>query len=311
MWSYVEGRAAMRILISGASGLVGAALTAALRADGQKVGHFVRPGHPLADGDVRWDPDKGEVDLPAMEAAYAVVCLNGASIAGGRWTQDRKKLLWESRIYPVRLLARSFEKLKQKPRVFLCASAIGFYGNRGDEILTETSASGSDFLSEVCRQWEAEAMQPQAHGIRTACLRFGVIVSIRGGALARMMTPFKMGVGGRLGDGRQWMSWVALDDVVGSIRFMIENESFSGPVNVVSPRPVQNAEFTRVLSSIVHRPAIFPAPAFALRMALGEVADALLLASQRVEPERLAAAEYPFRFNHVEPAIRAAVVNHM
>lgn len=154
-------------------------------------------------------------------------------------------------------------------------------------------------------------MQAQRHGIRTACLRFGVVLSIRGGALARMLTPFKMGVGGRLGDGRQWMSWIALDDAVGSIRCMIENESFSGPVNIVSPRPVQNAEFTRLLSSILHRPAIFPAPTFVLRLALGELADALLLSSQRVEPERLGAAGYPFRFNHVEPALRAAIVNQM
>lgn len=154
-------------------------------------------------------------------------------------------------------------------------------------------------------------MQAQGHGIRTACLRFGVALSSRGGALARMLTPFKMGVGGRLGDGRQWMSWIALDDVVGSIRFMIENESFSGPVNIVSPRPVQNAEFTRVLASILHRPAVIPAPAFALRLALGELADALLLSSQRVDPERLGAAGYPFRFNHVEPALRAAIVNQM
>jgi uncharacterized protein len=301
----------MKILISGASGLVGTALTRALRADGHTVAHFVRPGSAQAEGDVRWDPDKEFVELARMEAAHAVVCLNGGSIAGGRWTKSRKQVLSDSRIHPVRLLVQSFGKLRQKPHVFLCASAIGYYGNRGDEILTEASASGTDFLSEVCRQWEAEAMQAQGHGNRTACLRFGVILSIRGGALKRMLPPFKLGVGGRLGDGRQWMSWVALDDVVGSIRFMIENESLSGPLNIVSPRPVQNAEFTRLLASILHRPAIFPAPAFALRLALGELADALLLSSQRVEPERLSAAGYPFRFNHVEPALRAAIVNQM
>lgn len=301
----------MKILISGASGLVGAALTRVLRAEGHSVAHFVRPGAAQTEGNVKWDPEKRLVDLPAMEAADAVICLNGASIAGGRWTKERKKILRESRILPVRLLAQAFEKLKQKPRVFLSASAIGYYGNRSDEILTESSAGGNDFLSEVCREWEAEAMQAQQYGMRIACLRFGVVLSIRGGALARMLPPFKMGVGGRLGDGRQWMSWIALYDVVGSIRFVIENESFSGPVNIVSPRPVQNAEFTRVLSSILHRPAIFPAPAFALRLALGELADALLLSSQRVEPERLGAAGYPFRFNHVEPALRAAIVNQM
>jgi uncharacterized protein (TIGR01777 family) len=301
----------MKILISGASGLVGTALTRALRTDGHTVAQFVRPGAAQAEGDVRWDPDKEFVDLAGMEAADAVVCLNGASIAGGRWTKARKQLLSDSRIHPVRLLVGSFEKLKQKPHVFLCASAIGYYGNRGDEILTEASASGTDFLSGVCRQWEADAMQAQKLGVRTACLRFGVVLSSRGGALQRMLTPFKMGVGGRLGDGRQWMSWVALDDVVGSIRFMMENESLSGPVNIVSPRPLQNAEFTRVLASILHRPAIFPAPAFVLRLALGELADALLLSSQRVEPSRLGAAGYPFRFNHVEPALRAAIVNQM
>jgi len=301
----------MKILISGASGLVGTALTRALRADGHTVAHFVRPGSAQAEGDVRWDPDKEFVDLAEMEGAHAVVCLNGASIAGGRWTKARKQLLSDSRIHPVRLLVQSFGKLRQKPHIFLCASAIGYYGNLGDEVLTEASASGTDFLCEVCRQWEAEALQAQGHGIRTACLRFGVLLSICGGALKRMLPPFKLGVGGRLGDGHQWMSWVALDDVVGSIRFMIESESLSGPVNIVSPRPVRNAEFTSVLASILHRPAIFPAPAFALRLALGELADALLLASQRVEPERLAAAGYPFRFNHVEPALRAAIVHQM
>jgi uncharacterized protein len=301
----------MKILISGASGLVGTALTGALRAEGHTVAHFVRPGSAQAEGDVRWDPDKALVDLTAMEAAHAVVCLNGASIAGGRWTKARKQVLSDSRIHPVRLLVQSFERLKQKPRVFLCASAIGYYGSRGDEILTEASSGGTDFLSELCRQWQAEAMQAQGHGIRTACLRFGVILSIRGGALKQMLPPFKIGVGGRLGDGRQWMSWIALDDVVGSIRFTIDNESISGPVNVVAPRPVQNAEFTRVLASMLHRPAIFPAPAFVLRLALGELADALLLSSQRVEPERLAAARYSFRFNHIEPALRAAIVNQM
>ena len=245
--------------------------------------------------------------MAALEGADAIVNLNGASIGGGRWTPERKKLLRTSRVETTRFLVDSMSRLRQKPRAFVSASAIGFYGSRGDEVLTEASASGTDFLSELSREWEQEAERAESFGIRAAILRFGIILSSHGGALPRMLTPFKMGVGGHLGDGKQWMSWIALDDVIGIIRWAIADSQVKGPVNVVAPDPVQNSEFTRVLAKVLHRPAIFPAPAFALRLMLGEMADALLLGSQRVLPEKLLGSSYKFRFEHLEPALRAVL----
>jgi uncharacterized protein len=300
----------MKILISGASGLTGTALTRVFRAEGHTVAHFVRPGSATSSGratvpgDIAWDPTRANVDVAAMERADAVIHLSGASIGEGRWTAARKDVLRSSRVDSTRLLVDALGKLRQKPRVFLCASAIGFYGNRGDEFLTETSERGTGFLALLARDWEAEAMRAEASGIRTVLMRFGVMLSAEGGALPRMIVPFKLGVGGRLGSGRQWMSWIALEDAVGIIRAMILDEGFRGAVNVVAPEPVRNAGFTRVLARVLHRVAIFPAPAFALRMALGEMADSLLLVSQRVLPERLAAAGYAFRYAELESALR-------
>jgi uncharacterized protein (TIGR01777 family) len=286
----------MKILISGASGLVGAALTKMFRAEGHAVAHFVRPGGAVAPGDIAWDPATANVDVAAMEGADAVIHLSGASIGDGRWSAARKAILRSSRVDSTRLLVDALGKMRRKPRVFLCASAIGFYGNRGEEILTEESERGIGFLPLVARDWEAEALRAETSGIRTVRMRFGVILAAEGGALPQMIVPFKFGVGGRLGSGRQWMSWVALEDVAGVIRAMVGDERFSGAMNLVAPNPVQNFEFTRVLASVLRRPAIFPAPAFALRLALGEMADALLLTSQRVLPARLVAAAYPFRY---------------
>jgi hypothetical protein len=295
----------MKVLISGGSGLVGTALTQALRAEGHTVAHLVRPGGDASPGDVRWDPASSFVNLDAMTGTDAVVNLNGASIGGGRWSPPRKKLLRSSRIDSTRVLEDALSRMKQKPRVFVSASAVGYYGDRGDEILTESSSSGSDFLSALARDWEAEAIRAQSLGIRTVITRFGIILSAKGGALPRMLTPFKLGAGGRLGSGKQWMSWVALEDVVGALRAAITSDQLSGPVNLVAPNPVRNSEFTQVLASVLHRPAIFPVPAFALRLALGEMADALLLSSQRVEPERLSANRYAFQFENLEPALHA------
>jgi uncharacterized protein len=295
----------MKVLISGGSGLVGTALTESLRSEGHTVAQLVRPGGAASAGDIRWDPVNGSINANAMEATDAVVNLNGASIGGGRWTPARKKVLRTSRVDSTRVLVDSLVRLKQKPRVLVSASAIGYYGSRGDEILTESSAAGDDLLAKLCRDWEAEALRAQSSGIRTVLARFGVILSAKGGALRQMLTPFKLGVGGRLGTGKQWMSWVALDDAVGILRGALSNEQASGPVNVVAPNPVQNSEFTRVLASVLHRPAIFPAPAFALRLALGEMADALLLSSQRVQSERPPAATYAFRYENLEPALHA------
>jgi uncharacterized protein len=295
----------MKVLISGGSGLVGSALTNALRADGHSVSHFVRPGHTAAPGDVLWNPSRATVDVPALEGYNAIVHLSGASIADGRWTAERKAVLRSSRVDSTRVLVDSLTHLKQPPRVFVCASAIGFYGDRGDELLTETSGNGNDFLSVLCRAWESEAARAATSGIRTVMTRFGVILATQGGALPRMLTPFKLGVGGRLGSGKQWISWVALEDVVKVVRAAIDNQNLSGPVNVVAPQPVQNDEFTRVLAGVMHRPAIFPAPAFALRLALGQMADALLLSSQRVQPEKLAKTGHNFRYETLRSALQA------
>ena len=297
----------MKILISGASGLVGTSVADALRKDGHAVGKFVRTGGTARDGDARWDPASGTVDLAAMEGADAVICLSGASVGEGRWTPERKKVLRSSRVDLTRVLVDSLGRLKQKPRVFIAASAIGYYGNRSDEILTESSTAGNNFIAQLARDWEAESMRAEGAGIRTVILRFAVILSAKGGALGRMILPFKLGAGGRLGSGKQWMSWVALEDVVEIVRAVIADERMRGPVNVAAPGPVQNAEFTRVLAKVLHRPAILPAPALALRIALGEMADGLLLSSQRVIPEKLRAAGYRFRFENLEGALRAAL----
>ena len=295
----------MRILISGGSGLVGTELAKALRQQGHTVGKLVRPGGKAGAVDIPWDPMSASVDIAPMEGTDALVHLSGASIGEGRWTAARKAVLRSSRVDSTRVLVDAIARLRQKPSVFACASAIGFYGDRGDEILTESSECGTDFLSLVARDWEAEAMRAEHSGIRTVRLRYGVILSDAGGALPRMVTPFRLGIGGRFGSGRQWMSWITLDDAIEITRLAIENDTLAGAVNVVGPNPVRNAEFTRILASALHRPAIFPAPAFVLRLALGEMADPLLLLSQRVRPEKLLAMNYAFRFSDLAATLGA------
>ena len=301
----------MKILISGSSGLIGTAATTALKSDGHNVVHLVRPGKTTNPGDIQWDPMRATVDVAGLEGIDVVIHLSGAGIADGRWTEERKQLLRSSRIDTTRVLVDSLSRLKQKPRLLIVASAIGYYGSRGDEILTESSTTGTDFLALVCRDWEAEASRAAERGIRTVMLRSGVVLSGKGGALPKMLPPFKLGVGGRLGSGQQWMSWIAIEDVVGIIRHAVAHEQVSGPVNVVAPNPVRNEEFTRLLAGMLHRPAIFPAPAFVLRLAMGEMADAVLLSSDRVKPEQMLAAGYKFRFEILEPALRAAVLSRM
>lgn len=295
----------MRILISGASGLVGKALIAALRAQGRSVGRLVRPGGARSEGDVAWDPRSATIDLAAMEGADAVVHLSGANIADGRFTSARKAVLRSSRIDTTRVLVDAMAKLQRKPRVFVCASAIGYYGDGGDEVLTESSANGTDFLALLVRDWEAEARRAEINGMRVTRLRFGVIFSRDGGPLPLMLLPFRFGAGGRLGSGRQWMSWVALEDAVEIVCAAIADERFTGAINVVAPNPLRNAEFTRIAANVLHRPGFFVAPAFALRMALGEMADALLLISQRVVPKRLEELGYRFHLPDCESALRA------
>ncbi len=295
----------MKIIISGASGLVGTALTKDLRTEGHTVLHLVRTGGQISPTQIRWDPLSAQVDVSALEGADVVVHLSGASIADGRWTPARKEILRSSRLDSTRVLVDSLARLHQKPRVFVSASAVGYYGNRGDEILTESSAPGNDFLSLLARDWEAEAIRAAQSGMRTVILRFGVILSPQGGALPEMIRPFRFGAGGPLGSGRQWMSWIALDDVLSIIRSSISNSEMSGAVNVVAPNPVRNSDFAHIVGRILHRPSLLPAPPFMLRLALGEMADALLLASQRAVPERLLQSGQPFKFAEIEPALRA------
>ena len=332
----------MKILIAGSSGLLGTALKQALVRDGHTVVRLLRSGNtssgqshkqnraeraapakepkiPSTDGasnrviEAAWNPNtcdlEGEpfgADQVKVEGSDAVVNFAGASIAGETWTKERKALIRSSRVHTTRELVCALEKLNEPPKTLISASAIGYYGSRGDEVLTEESKPGEDFLARVCLEWEAEAMKAEALGMRVVRARFGIILSKNGGALPQMMRPFRFGVGGKLGSGQQWMSWIALDDVVEILRYAIENRAISGVLNVVAPQPVRNEEFTRALARAMHRPAIFPAPAFALEFLLGEMAEALLLSSQRVMPARL--QQLGYRFLHIDLLSAVAAV---
>lgn len=298
----------MKIIVSGSSGFVGTAFIDSLRPEGHSISRLVRSSSATpADATskiIRWEPPTGSIDLAAMEGADAVVHLAGASVAGGRWTAARKQELRRSRVDTTQHLVAGLAQLKEKPHVLVSASAIGYYGDRGDEVLTEASTPGSDFLAQLCRDWEAATANAEREGIRAVMLRFGIILAPHGGALQQMLRPFRLGVGGRLGSGRQWMSWITLEDVVALIRYAIEKDSVRGPVNVVAPAPVTNTEFTSVLAAALRRPALFPAPRFALKLALGEMADALL-ASQRVSPEKLKGSGYKFRHPQLKEAFQS------
>lgn len=295
----------MRILISGASGLVGTATAGALRADGHEVARFARQKGASSPGDVRWDPASAFIDAQTMEGADAIVHLAGAGIADARWSEARKKVLRDSRMNSTRTLVDAIAQLQQKPRVLIAASGVGYYGDRGDETLTESSSNGDGFIAALARDWEAESLRAESLGLRVVMLRFGMVLSAHGGALPRIVTPFKLGVGGRLGSGKQWISWIALEDATGVIRSVLVDEKLSGPINVVTPNPVRNAEFTTALARVLHRPAIFPVPGFALRLALGEMADELLLVSQRVNPRKLVTQGYAFRFPDLDAAFHS------
>jgi uncharacterized protein (TIGR01777 family) len=297
----------MKIIVTGASGLVGSSLVPSLLGRGHEVTQLVRRKSKEAPGGVReveWRPDSGGIDAAALEGHDAAVHLAGENISAGRWTEERKRRIRESRVKGTRLLAETLARLNARPRAFVSASAIGYYGDRGDEVLTERSAAGEGFLPDVCREWEEATQAAGAAGIRTALMRFGLILSGEGGALAKMLLPFKLGVGGRVGSGRQFYSWIALDDVIDIIHFTLANESLGGAINVAAPEPVTNAEFTRALGRALSRPTFFPAPAFGLRLAFGEMADALLLASERVVPERLQEAGYEFKYPTLDGALR-------
>ena len=304
IFSPANGEANMKILVSGSHGLVGKALIKSLTTDGHEVLRLVRRARSFGAPEIEWHPNQGQIDAAHLEGFDVVVHLAGESIASGRWTDSKKRAIRDSRVKGTSLLSETFTRLSRPPSVFLCASAIGYYGDRGDELLTEEAAPGNDFLSSVCVEWENAAKPATEKGIRTVFTRFGIILDPDGGALGQMLTPFRIGVGGRVGDGRQWMSWIALEDVVNGLKFLIADKTVHGPVNLVAPNPVTNAEFTKTLGRVLSRPTFFPVPAFAARLAFGELADALLLSSQKVEPSVLEDRGFLFSWPTLEPALR-------
>lgn len=299
-----SGDRPLRIAVSGASGLLGSSFVAFMSAGGHEVHSLVRRPPRAGLREVLWNPEAGEIDRAALERFDGIVHLAGENIASGRWNARKKKAIRESRVDGTRFLCESLASLAQPPRVLVCASAIGYYGDRGDEELTESSSPGSGFLPDVCRGWEAATRPASGAGTRVVNLRIGVVLSGRGGALKRMLPPFRLGLGGPLGNGRQFVSWISLDDVIGAIHFALLRGDVEGPVNATAPSPVTNAEFTRRLATVLRRPAVLPAPAFALRLLLGEMGDALLLASSRILPRRLEEAGFEFAHRDVESALR-------
>jgi uncharacterized protein (TIGR01777 family) len=293
----------MRILLTGSSGLIGHALLTFLAADGHKVVCLIRSQTPTGGRHISWDPDAGTINAGDLEDFDAVVHLAGEAIVG-RWTPKKKARILESRVKGTRLLCETLARVRDRPLVLVSASAIGYYGDRGDKVLNEESSAGSLFLSEVAQAWEAATEAAKRHGIRVVNLRIGFVLSKAGGGLATMLSPFKLGMGGRVGSGRQYLSWIAIDDVVGAVSHAILSDSLRGPVNAVAPHPVTNREFTKTLGRVLWRPTIFPLPAFAARLRFGEMADNLLLASARVEPARLLASGYEFRFPELKGALR-------
>lgn len=286
----------LTVSVTGASGLVGSELSALLRSAGHSVVPMTRKPSVGSENAIVWDPAKGVLNPKQLESVDAVVHLAGENIAGGRWTTALKERIRRSRVEGTRALVQSLSEVQNRPKVLVCASAIGFYGDRGDELLTETSAAGSGFLADVCAAWESEAMSATKLGVRVVSLRLGVVLSQKGGALAKMMLPFKMGVGGVIGSGKQYWSWIGLHDLVRSIVFCLERETINGPVNAVSPKALNNHDFTKVVGAVLHRPTIVPMPAFVAKIMLGEMAEALLLSSAHVRPEKLQAHGFQFEF---------------
>lgn len=295
-----------RIAITGATGLIGSALAAALTRRGHEVRRIVRASSTRSPkpGDISWDPERGALDPRALEGVHGVVHLAGESV-GERWTDDRKARIRASRIQGTGLIAAVMAAMPSPPRVLVSASAIGYYGDTGDAVITETSPSGGDFLARVAREWEAATAPAARAGIRVVIVRSGIVLSPDGGALKKMLLPFRVGAGGKLASGHQWMSWIALTDEVAAIEFALRTDALSGPANLTAPHPVTNAEFTHTLGAVLGRPAIATVPAFVLRLMYGEMADTTLLAGQRVEPRALLDAGFTFRYTDLESALRS------
>jgi uncharacterized protein len=296
----------MDVVVTGSSGLIGTALKGALEHAGHRLVPMVRS---QGSGDaIRWDPDRGEIDAAGLEGVGAVVHLAGEGIGARRWNDAHKARVKESRSRGTSLLAQTLAKLNKAPGVLVSGSAVGYYGDRGDEVLTESSRPGSDFLADVCTTWEAATAPAREAGIRVAHIRTGIVLSGRGGVLPKMLLPFKFGAGGKLGSGRQWVSWIALEDEVGAIVHLLGDNSLSGPFNLTAPNPVTNADMTKAIGKALRRPTLLPAPAFALKTALGaEMAEELLLVSQRALPTRLLDSGYTFRHPEFDGALRTAL----
>jgi uncharacterized protein (TIGR01777 family) len=293
-----------QILVSGVSGPIGAALLPSFKTRGDEVTRLVR-GVATGEGQIPWDPAKPIA--PDMVSGFdAVIHLAGESIVG-RWTKTKKIKIRGSRVAGTTALAEALAGAQNKPQVFVCSSAIGYYGDRGNEVLNEQSKAGIGFLADVCREWEAATQAAAKAGIRTVQMRTGVVLTPKGGALGKMLTPFKFGVGGRIGDGQQWMSWIDVQDMVGAIHHILKSDLLQGPVNMVAPKPVKNAEFAKTLGRVLSRPAILPMPASAVKLAFGEMGETVLLSSQRVEPTQLVMSGYPFRFTD----LRASLENNV
>ena len=300
----------MTIAVSGGSGLVGTSLIPVLTTGGHRVRRLVRGEPAPSKQEIGWDPAGGRLNPAELEGVDAVVHLGGESIASGRWNASKRQRIRDSRVESTGLLAKTLTQLRKPPKVLLCASATGYYGDRGEEILTEKAGPGEGFLAGVCQEWEEAAGPAREAGIRVVHLRFGVVLSPKGGALHEMLPLFRLGLGGRLGSGKQYWSWIGIDDAIGIVDYALANEGLTGPVNVATPEPVTNREFTAILAKVLRRPALFPAPAAALRVALGPMADELLLASARVIPEQLLESGYEFRNKDLESALRHLLGKH-
>lgn len=297
----------MKIAIAGASGLIGKALIPFLESAGHEV-FLLKRGETDRSVQIAYDPEKEWIDIQKMEGIEAVINLAGESIMG-RWSESKKKRILDSRVKTTSLISRSLASLKQRPKLLINASAVGYYGNRGDMALNETTPKGTGFLSDVADVWEKSAHSAEGAGIRVVYVRFGVVLSTQGGALKQMLTPFKLGLGGRLGDGQQYMSWIAIDDVLGAIYHILNRDEIRGAVNVVAPHPVRNCEFTTALGRILNRPTPFPIPAFIIKLLLGQMGVELLLASTKALPKRLQETGYPFLYPTIEQALLKLLEN--